>query len=525
MDKPQRYLILPARGLQATAGNAGAEVRRFLIDLAGSGATALRTRLQKTVTAGARAAAGGGKKLKAEKALKVAFEVVTSLNEDGVKLVSATPDMIAAMRFDQPGLRVVPEAFCSPARVVIRLRKKVKQTAAGVAAVKRKLKITVIRSDTQQPVPGVDVIGFTNFAQREGVQGITSASGKATLTVSGSAKFQRLYVQHEKAGLWSFLGKNVAVEGERTIELQSLDLGAIDSLRHFHALGQDADGTGVKVGVIDSGVALNHPDLRVSGGLGCVPDEPEGDFGPLGGSHGSHVAGIIAGRGNAPTRMRGLAPNATIFSYRVFGNTDSSGSNFALVKAIQRGIADGCDLLNMSLGFDPDQNGVPQVDEAVQEAIREAHQKGVLVVAAAGNDGRGPVNYPALDDLVVAVSAIGRKGTFPPKSGEAGDVLAPFGADPNNFLAAFSNIGTELDVAGAGVGVVSTVPGGYAPMSGTSMACPAVTGVLARLLAKTPAVLNLPRTSDRTDAIKGLLFNHAQTLGFALKFEGKGLPK
>ena len=525
MADPKRYLILPARGLQATAENAGTEARDFLISLNAGGAAILRTRLQKTVTAGASAMRGVGKKLKAEKAQKSAFEIVSSLNEDGVKLVSATPEMIAAMRFDQPGLRVVPEAFCSPARAVVRLLKTVTKTAAAATAVQRKLKITVIRSDTQQPVSGVDIIGFTNFEQRQGVQGVTSASGKVTLTVSGSLKFQRLYAQHEKIGLWSFLGKNVSTDGALIITLQALNLSNVDSLRHFHGLGQDADGTGVKVGVIDSGIALNHPDLRVSGGLGCVPGEPESDFGPQGGIHGSHVAGTIAGRGKSPTGMRGQAPNAEIFSYRVFGKTASSGSNFALVKAIQRGIADGCDLLNMSLSFDADANGVPQIDAAVQEAIREAHQKGVLVIAAAGNDGRRPVAYPAMDDMVVAVSAMGRKGTFPVKSSETGDVLAPFGADPKDFLAAFSNVGTELDVTGSGVGVVSTVPGGYMPMSGTSMACPAVTGVLARLLANTPAVLNMQRTSNRTDAIKALLFSHAQTLGFDLKFEGKGLPK
>ena len=78
---------------------------------------------------------------------------------------------------------------------------------------------------------------------------------------------------------------------------------------------------------------------------------------------------------------------------------------------------------------------------------------------------------------------------------------------------------------GAGVGVISTVPGGHAAMSGTSMACPAVTGVTARLLGKAPAVLAMPRNSDRTDAIRKLLLDHAQTLGFDLKFEGKGLPK
>ena len=91
-------------------------------------------------------------------------------------------------------------------------------------------------------------------------------------------------------------------------------------------------------------------------------------------------------------------------------------------------------------------------------------------------------------------------------------------------MAAFSNVGAALDVTGAGVGVVSTVPAGHAPMSGTSMACPAVTGVRARLLANTPAVRNAPRDANRADAIKTLLFAHAQSLGLGVLNEGKGLP-
>src|SRR4029453_8273261 len=97
------------------------------------------------------------------------------------------------------------------------------------------------------------------------------------------------------------------------VELAPVDLTATDSLRHFHTIGGSLTvGAGVKVGVIDSGVDATHPDLSVAGGLGCVPGSPENQFGPSG-SHGTHVAGIIAGRGAAPTGMRGIAPGAGIF--------------------------------------------------------------------------------------------------------------------------------------------------------------------------------------------------------------------
>lgn len=524
MSKLQRYLILPARGLQATPENTSTESRDFLINIAGGSSAALSTSLRNIVTAGARVR-GVGLKPTAGGKRSPDFKVVESLHEDGVKLVNATPEMIAAMRFEQPGLRVAPEVFYSPARFRPRLRKRVKK-AAATTGIKRKLVVTVTRGDTNKPVKGAYVVAFTNFEDREGVDGTTSAAGAVTLASVGTQKFERLYVMHEMPGLWSYYASNVGTKGVLKVSLRRLDLSVMDSLRHFHAAVpvKDGDGAGVSVGVIDSGVALDHPDLQVKGGLGCVPGEDENDWGAYG-SHGTHVAGIIAGRGKSPTGMRGMAPGATIYSYRVFGNDpENSGSNFALVKAVERGIKDECDLLNMSLGYDPDENGMPQIDVAVQEAIREAHKRGVLVIAAAGNDGRKAVNFPAIDDLVVAVSALGRIGTFPVESSETADILAPFGADKKDFVAAFSNIGTELDAAGAGVGVVSTVPGGYAPMSGTSMACPAVTGVLARLLAKNPGVLGMKRDSNRADAMKALLFAHSKSIGFGVGFEGKGLP-
>ncbi len=517
MARPTRYLILPAQGLQSSLEMANSAATTTLASLAiNTGVATMRTRLNGIVKATAKA----GATLKT-----AAFKLVASLNEDGVKLVESTPEMMAALRFEQPGLRAVPEVFYSPAVSVVRLLHRVAKVAgASPAAIVKKLVVTVV--DTAgNAVAGVDVVGFTDFAARIGTSGTTTSTGKVTLSVTGTATYERVYVQHELPDLWSFLGKNILTDGTLAIELASLDLAATDSLRHFHTIGGDLTvGAGVKVGVIDSGVGKSHPDLIVAGGLGCVPGSPENQFGPSG-SHGTHVAGIIAGRGGAPTGMRGIAPGSSIFSYRVFDGTDNSGSSFAVVKAIRRGIADGCDLLNLSLSFPQDENsGPPVVDIAIQEAIAEAHAAGVVVLAAAGNDGRKPVSYPAMDDLAIAVSAIGRKGTFPTKSSESGDVAAPFGTDSKNFLAAFSNVGTALDVAGAGVGVVSTVPGGHSPMSGTSMACPAVTGVLARLLANSPAVLNMARDANRADAIKALLFAQAQSLGLGLTNEGKGLP-
>lgn len=88
-----------------------------------------------------------------------------------------------------------------------------------------------------------------------------------------------------------------------------------------------------------------------------------------------------------------------------------------------------------------------------------------------------------------------------------------------------SNIGPETDLTGPGVYVLSTVPGGYAAMSGTSMACPAVTGMAARMLAKNKPLLGRKRDAARSEAIARLLLRSARPLGFGPKFEGRGLVR
>jgi subtilisin len=210
-----------------------------------------------------------------------------------------------------------------------------------------------------------------------------------------------------------------------------------------------------------------------------------------------------------------LAPGVILRSYRVFGKNAEGASNYDIIKAIDQAAADGCDLINMSLGGGPS-----------DDAIEEARAKGTLVIVAAGNEYHSPVSFPASDALAIAVSAMGRKGTFPKDSTEAGDVSRPYGKDRKNFIAAFSNIGPELDLTGPGVGVLSTVPGGYAPMSGTSMACPAVTGFAAKMLSMPGHrnILNMPRDQARSDAIAQALLQAAKSLGFGPRYEGKGLP-
>ena len=141
------------------------------------------------------------------------------------------------------------------------------------------------------------------------------------------------------------------------------------------------DGTGIKVAVIDTGVDFNHPDLfgwgsdgKVIGGYNFIQeDQPPMDTN----GHGTQVTGVIAADGQAV----GIAPKAKILAYKV--SEDGEGvSSELIVRAIEKAIEDGADIINISLG-------VNKTNAKIERAVNHALEKGIFVVTAAGNDGPG----------------------------------------------------------------------------------------------------------------------------------------
>lgn len=492
-EPSQQFVILPTRGLRAVQPTSSAALTPFLAEMA-----SVRT------VAAARSFVANE-----SLAMKPNFKVLDSIHEDGAKLVEMTTDTAKDLLAAQPGLRIVPVVYYRTALS----RPEIEARVTAAAAVKRV--ITVLSKGTNKPVRGAEVIAFTDYESRQGAQGTTNAQGVVRLSLGKAAKIHRLYV-FTKRGFWGGLRKNVPTNKPIQVLLTPVDLGFIDGVRHFFGNAPDSAGAGVTVGIVDTGVGP-HDDLVVAGGLNTVHGEDPNEFGDNGNGHGTHVAGIVAARGLPPAGIRGIAPGVSLRSYRVFGKGADGATNFAIAKAIDRAIADGCDIINLSLGGRPS-------DAATQSAIHDARQAGSLVVAAAGNDDRSSVSFPGADPLCICVSALGRKGTFPKGASEEGDILGPTGADAKDFIAAFSNVGPEIDLTGPGVGILSTVPGGYAPLGGTSMASPAVASVIARRLAQLPAVLALPRDQSRSDAIAKALLQSAVTKGFTAELEGKGLP-
>lgn len=314
---------------------------------------------------------------------------------------------------------------------------------------------------------------------------------------------------------WGYLGTNVDLASGDAVDLDPIDLAlAPDILRRALRSGQAGDGAGVRIGVIDTGVGP-HRDLPHA-----VGDHDTSD------GHGTHVAGIIAGRGSGP--YAGVAPGAEIRSYRVFPDKATGlAPNYDIHKAIVKAVADGCHLINLSLKselpLDPRYD-----DKVISRAIADAANRGVLAIAAAGNDYRRFVSFPARLPDVLSISAFGHDATLPPQAYDRWTLSRDRAAtDGDAFFANFSNQGidgTTVDLTGPGAGVVSTVPGnGYAPMSGTSMACPAATGAIARILSKHPAILAMPPDRARMEAMRAAALGARVPVGFPVAFEGQGM--
>lgn len=260
----------------------------------------------------------------------------------------------------------------------------------------------------------------------------------------------------------------------------------------------------VIVAVVDTGVAMGHPDLsgQLIGGYDFIssvsssmdgdgidsnPDDP-GDspgFGIPSSFHGTHVAGTIAARTNNSTGVAGIAWNARVMPIRVLGRS-GEGTDYDIAQGVRyaAGLSNDsgtvppsrADIINMSLGG-------PGSSSTLTSAVIAARQAGVIVVAAAGNASTSADNYfPGSINGVVNVSAIdqSRELAWYSNYGSTVTVCAPGG-----------NMNMDSDGDGLHDGVLSTLKSDtgrytYVLYDGTSMACPHVAGVVALMMAVNP---------------------------------------
>ncbi|MEJ2718043.1 MAG: S8 family serine peptidase [Deltaproteobacteria bacterium] len=440
------------------------------------------------------------------------IRVLDSVAENGPKLIEMDAAAASAVNSTRSPLRAYPLVEYDRPDPKPRL---LGGSRAGLAAATQ-VTMTVTNAQSGGAVAGAHIVAFTDFARRQGDEGRTDSTGRTLLNLSGGS-IERLYC-YPPDHYWSAYREALPIQPTMALSLEPIDLTFTDCVRHYYANSRFTPDTGVLVGVIDTGVGP-HPHLNLVGGRNTVTGEPRDDFAD-GDIHGTHVAGLIGANGAPPDGLRGVAPGVPIRSYRVFGADSSGATNYAILKAMILAANDGCDIINLSLGGGP-------FDDIVREAVVDARNNGMLVVVAAGNDGRKPVNYPAAYAGATAVSAMGIEGTFPTGTVEESDILRPPNSNhfPQEFIAAFSNMGSQIMVTGLGVGALSTLPpDGYGPMSGTSMAAPVVAGAAVCLLSRDPAIYGMQRDPDRSIAIERLLQTNCVKRGFGLVYEGFGLP-
>ncbi len=227
-------------------------------------------------------------------------------------------------------------------------------------------------------------------------------------------------------------------------------------------LGGFPSSGGVEVGIVDTGIQANHPDLA-----GKVVDcARSGSVLPIGGGsltegtcpddngHGTHVAGTISANTNNAIGVAGVAFNSPLSICKALSGPLGMGSTSDVANCITWLHDKGAKVISMSLGG----GASSTLKSAVDYAWKGGAASGSVLIAAAGNDGDSTLNYPAAYPNVVSVAA----------------------TDQNDSRASFSNANSDVEIAAPGVDIISTWnDGGYNTISGTSMATPHVAGVAA----------------------------------------------
>ncbi len=211
-------------------------------------------------------------------------------------------------------------------------------------------------------------------------------------------------------------------------------------------------GQGVKVAILDTGIDLDHPDLRVAGDVTFVPGTTSGDDDN---GHGTMVAGVVAALDN-DIGVIGVAPDVKLYSVKVL-NQDGNGVMSVILSGIEWAVDNNMQVINMSFG------SFLNFPSTIRMALEKAYQMGVVLVAGVGNAGdQGIIFAPARYEPVIAVGA----------------------TDQQDARVSSSCTGSALELMAPGVSILSTSRGGgYSSGSGTSFTTPHVTGVAALVIA------------------------------------------
>ncbi|TKX87533.1 PKD domain-containing protein [Halorubrum sp. SS5] len=315
------------------------------------------------------------------------------------------------------------------------------------------------------------------------VGGVSSSAVGAMDTISGFSNARSLdSIGASAATIDKSAGATALDRLDRQYELESVHLDyelevslntSVEAIAGDRARQQyEVNGSNVTVAVLDTGVDADHPDLDHA-----VVDQVDftGDGTGDRDGHGTHVAGTIAGDGSVDGNFTGVAPGADIMDVKVLGD-DGSGSMSQVIEGIDYADANGADVISMSLG------GPGDIDDPIVDAVNEAEANGTVVVAAAGNAGpdRRTIGSPALAPSSIAVGATagstGELAVFSSRGPTTAGIVKPDLVAP----------GVGITAANTGGTAASDTPDPYVELSGTSMATPHVSGVVALMLDAAP---------------------------------------
>lgn len=243
-------------------------------------------------------------------------------------------------------------------------------------------------------------------------------------------------------------------------------------------------GEGAKVAILDTGVDTDHQDLAEA--IVDIKDFTGDGIEDTNG-HGTHCAGIVGARLNG-VGFVGVAPKSELLIAKVLGN-DGSGSYSWIADGIYWAVDNGANIISMSLGG---QNS----DHELYKAIQYALFHGAHVICAAGNEG------------ALFTNSVGYPGRY-------GGVITVASHDANGNPSGFSSKGGEVDVMGPGSDIWSTYKdGGYAELSGTSMATPFVAGLAALIVAKHNTARSNNTPLDNNEDLKNHILRMATHPGY-----------
>jgi subtilisin len=375
-----------------------------------------------------------------------------------------------------------------------------------------------VLSESGEPVPQAEV---RLLGEQAAAHGLTDNDGKVDLTLRAELPetVAALFI-NARSGHWGLWWHRPDLQAGTVSSfiLEPLSLPDVldwgGTAMRFDHLPTECRGAGIKVALIDSGIATSHKQLtRIDHGIDLRGGEARSwsqDF--IG--HGTPCAGVISAIPDGAHGVRGYAPDSELHICRLPPDARCSDLVAALDYCLQSGIDIAC------LGF-----GCERGSAIVEQRIGAAKQQGVGIIAAAGNSA-GTVLFPACSPHVMAVGAIGQAGSYPEDSPQAVQATAAVAVAGGLFVPPFSCRGPELDLCAPGVAVIGCQsPDGYAICDGTSLAAAHVTALAALILAHHGDFNGgfVRRDFQRVERLFQILKDTAQPIGHPWQ-TGAGLP-